>query len=184
MKKTSGIRGGGIGDRGKDKSQIPNKDKSETRIPKSEFSNHHSALRAPHSTTPSNPYPLSSNPFPLSSRLIGLGVDIIEIKRIKELIRRNKNFLSRVFTEAELKYCLGKKNQYQRLAVRFSAKEAVWKAAGLKGMPLRDISIVKAPGGRPGVECGDSRARSMDIQISLSHSDHYAAAVAVAIKRI
>lgn len=121
--------------------------------------------------------------IPACSGVIGLGVDIVEVKRIKELAKRQKSFLSRVFTESELKYCIGKKNQYQRLAVRFAAKEAVWKAAGLKGLSFRNISIVKAPGGRPGVECSDPRAKNMDIRISLSHSDHYASAMAIAFKK-
>ncbi|MFH1618697.1 MAG: holo-ACP synthase [bacterium] len=130
----------------------------------------------------SNLSPLSS---PLSPAFLGIGLDIVEVKRIKKLIRKSRTFLSRVFTEEELRYCLGKKNQYRRLAVRFAAKEAVWKAAGLKGMPLRNISIVKAPGGRPGVmiKAAGRRFSGLAIQISLSHSDDYAAAVAVAIKR-
>ncbi len=114
--------------------------------------------------------------------IIGIGSDIVEIKRIKKLVCRNKYFLSRVFTESELKYCLGKKNQYQRLAVRFAAKEAVWKATGFKGMPLRNISIVKSPGGKPGVRCADPRAGNIHIHISLSHSDDYATAVALAVR--
>ena len=84
------------------------------------------------------------------NKIIGLGVDIVEVKRIKELAKRQKSFLSKVFTESELKYCIGKKNEYQRLAVRFAAKEAVWKAAGLKGLSFRDISIVKTPVGDQG----------------------------------
>ena len=61
----------------------------------------------------------------LSPQLIcGVGIDIVEISRIREKIASNKAFLKRVFTEDELKYSLGKKNQYQRLAARFAAKEA------------------------------------------------------------
>jgi len=116
-------------------------------------------------------------------QLIGIGIDIIEIKRIKRLIRRNKNFLSRIFTEDELSYSIGKKNQYQRLAVRFAAKEAVWKAAGLKGLALKDIAIVKSPGGRPGISCRDPRAAGIVFHLALSHADDYASAAAVAIRQ-
>lgn len=112
----------------------------------------------------------------------GIGIDIEEVHRIKELCGRNKHFLSRVFTDGELRYSLGKKNQYERLAVRFAAKEAVWKAAGIKGLALKDIAIVKAPGGKPGVLCHDPRAKGISFQISLSHSKGYAAAVALAMK--
>jgi len=114
--------------------------------------------------------------------LFGVGIDIEEVRRIRELCGRNKNFLSRVFTEDELQYSLGKKNQYERLAVRFAAKEAVWKAAGLKGLALKDIAIVKAPGGKPGVLCHDPRLKGISFQISLTHSREYAAAVALAMK--
>ena len=81
----------------------------------------------------------------LQQHICGVGIDIVEISRIREKIAGNRAFLKRVFTEEELKYSLGKKNQYQRLAVRFAAKEAVWKAVGLKGLALKDIGIVKAP---------------------------------------
>jgi len=127
-----------------------------------------------------------SQPAPmalLSSQLIcGVGIDIVEISRIKEKIGNNKAFLKRVFTDEELRYSLGKKNQYQRLAVRFAAKEAVWKAVGLKGLALKDIGIVKAPGGQPGIICRDSRAAKLRFQISLTHSNDYAAAIVIAMR--
>lgn len=114
--------------------------------------------------------------------MLGIGMDITEVTRIKSLIKRNKMFLGRVFTDEELKYSLGKKNQYQRLAVRFAAKEAVWKALGMKGLALKDIAIVKSSGGKPGIKCMDPRAAGVSFQISLSHSDDYGAAVAIAFK--
>jgi holo-[acyl-carrier protein] synthase len=116
--------------------------------------------------------------------VVGVGSDIVEIKRIKRFIDRKKDFLSRVFTDEELKYCIGKKNQYERLAVRFAAKEAVWKAVGLKGLALKDIGIVKSSGGKPGIVCKDERAKDFHFHISLSHSEEYASAVAVATKNI
>ena len=64
-------------------------------------------------------------------RIIGTGVDIVEISRIKKAADKWKEkFLGRVFTEAELKYSYGKKFLYQHLAARFAAKEAVLKAFG------------------------------------------------------
>jgi holo-[acyl-carrier protein] synthase len=115
--------------------------------------------------------------------LIGIGIDIIEVERIKKIIRKKGDFLKRVFTDKEIKYCIGKKNKYERLAVRFTAKEAVWKAAGLKGVPLREISIVKAPGGKPGIFCSNPKMKGVSVDISLSHSKHYACAVAIAVKK-
>lgn len=119
----------------------------------------------------------------LPFKFVGIGIDIIEVDRIKKIIEKNTNFLKRMFTDKEIKYCIAKKNKYERFAVRFAAKEAVWKAAGLKGVPLREISIVKAPGGKPGVSCTNSKMNGITVHISLSHSKHYACAVAIAIKK-
>src|SRR5271155_3826525 len=101
----------------------------------------------------------------------GLGLDIVEIGRIEKLARRNARFLSRVFTEQEVRYCRTKKNRWQHFAARFAAKEAVWKALGRDGVALKDISIRRDPDGRPGVLL---RGRSAGhIRLSMSHSDHY-----------
>ncbi len=113
----------------------------------------------------------------------GIGIDIIEVERIKEFINKNENFLQRVFTAAELKYCLGKKNQYERLAVRFAAKEAGWKAARIKGLALKDIKIIKSAGGRPAITCNDKRAEDLHFYVSLSHTARYGCAMVVAVKR-
>lgn len=113
---------------------------------------------------------------------VGIGIDIVEVERIKNIIRKKTDFLKRVFTDKEIKYCIGRKNKYEHLAVRFAAKEAVWKAAGLKGVPLKEISIVKAPGGKPGIFCSNPKMNGISVFISLSHSKHYACAVAMAIK--
>lgn len=113
----------------------------------------------------------------------GIGIDIIEVERIKELINKNENFLSRMFTDEELKYCLGKKNEYERLAVRFAAKEAGWKAARIKGLALKDIKIVKSAGGRPTITCNDKRAENLHFYISLSHTARYGCAMVVAVRK-
>ncbi len=78
-----------------------------------------------------------------------VGVDIIEITRIEGVVKRwGETFLQRVFTPAELKL-------YQNpssLAVRFAAKEAVWKAFSKKKIALKDISVVNTPEGKPEVK--------------------------------
>ena len=112
-----------------------------------------------------------------SNKPVGLGLDIIEIDRIAKLARSNKKFLTRVFSKEEIRYCEGKKKKWQHFAVRFAAKEAVWKAAGLSGLKLRDISIRRGPSGKPGVILSGKAAPH--ISVSLSHSESYAAAVAL-----
>jgi len=71
----------------------------------------------------------------------GLGVDIVEISRVRRLARRAPRFLPRVFTSREIAYCRSKKNPWPHFAVRFAAKEAVWKALGRAGIALKDIEV-------------------------------------------
>ena len=58
------------------------------------------------------------------------GIDIIEVDRIKKAIEdTGENFIQRVYTEQEIKYCESKnKNKYQHYAARFAVKEATFKA--------------------------------------------------------
>src|SRR5580698_2305956 len=65
------------------------------------------------------------------SLIIGLGVDIAEVGRIKSAIERHgETFLRRLYTPAEREYCERFKNKYERYAGRFAAKEAAMKALG------------------------------------------------------
>ena len=109
----------------------------------------------------------------------GLGLDIVEIARVEAVGRRNPAFLRRVFSPEEIRYCSGKKNQWQHFAVRFAAKEAVWKALGEAGVALNDISVRRDSSGRPGVLLRGRPAPH--IRLSLSHSEQFAAAVAMAL---
>lgn len=111
----------------------------------------------------------------------GLGLDIVEISRIRALARRNPRFLARVFSPEEIRYCRGKRLAWQHFAVRFAAKEAVWKALGRAGLALKDIAVSRDADGRPGVLIKGKPARN--VLISLSHSDDYAAAVCTATRR-
>ncbi len=107
----------------------------------------------------------------------GIGLDIVEIDRIRKLAQKTPRFLSRVFTKEEISYCRAKKLPWQHFAVRFAAKEAVWKALGSKGVSLRDISVARGADGKPGVLL-KGRPRP-GILLSLSHGDHHALAVAL-----
>ncbi|MBI4425730.1 MAG: holo-ACP synthase [Elusimicrobia bacterium] len=115
------------------------------------------------------------------ARAPGIGLDIVEIGRIRAVARRSPRFLARVFSPEEIRYCQGKRRAWQHFAVRFAAKEAVWKALGDGRLALRDISVSRDPDGRPGVLLKGKPARG--IQLSLTHSDHYAAAVALRLGR-
>lgn len=63
--------------------------------------------------------------------IIGVGVDVVSISRVKRAIEKGgASFLKRVFTERELEYCFQSGYSYEKLAARFAAKEAVFKAIG------------------------------------------------------
>jgi holo-[acyl-carrier protein] synthase len=114
-----------------------------------------------------------------------IGIDIIEIPRIKAAItRQGEDFLKRVYTESEIKLYRWK---LPSLAARFAAKEAVIKALGktTAGARLKDIEILADDKGKPlvnlyGEAQNQAKALGLDeIAVSLSHSKEYAIAVAI-----
>ncbi len=119
--------------------------------------------------------------------ILGTGIDIIEIGRIKSAIMR-KTFVQRVFTTREQEYCesrgLQKAASY---AARFAGKEAIMKGfgTGLAGGSLQDIEILLNEKGCPYVELsGEFAALGKEmgvtqIHISLTHAREYAAAQAI-----
>ena len=112
------------------------------------------------------------------------GVDIIEIKRIKKIVQTNKRFLEKVYTPTEISYCNSKRNRWQHFAVRFAAKEAVWKALGKKDIWHRDITVKNTTDGKPEVILSKKYKNiEKKISLSLSHTDKYAVAVAVFNKK-
>jgi len=112
--------------------------------------------------------------------MILTGVDIIEVKRIKKIILSNKKFLEKVYTSTEVKYCNSKKNKWQHFAVRFAAKEAVWKAIGKKNIWHRDITVKNTASGKPEILLPKRYKKIQGrISLSLSHTKDYAVAVAV-----
>lgn len=106
-----------------------------------------------------------------------VGVDIVEISRVRDLARRNPRFLKRVFSSAEIAYCKAKKNPWPHFAVRFAAKEAVYKTLGKADIPLTAISVSRDVDGRPTVTISGKPARKL--KLSLSHGRDHAVAFAV-----
>ena len=88
--------------------------------------------------------------------IVGLGVDLIEIERVKQAHERyGQRFIARLFTPAEARYCLKKKDPYPSLAGRFASKEAVIKAFsyGFGGRwKWTQIEVVREPSGKPGLK--------------------------------
>jgi len=124
-------------------------------------------------------------------KIIGTGVDIVETARIAASVARHgERFLQRIFLESELAYCAKMGAPERCHAARFAAKEAVSKAFGTGiGAQLEwlDIEVCRKPSGEPFIVLhgvGAETARSLgirEIRLSLSHSDHYAVASALAL---
>jgi len=124
-------------------------------------------------------------------KILGTGIDIVETARIAESIKRHgEKFLARVFTAGEREYCAAMRKPETFYAARFAAKEAISKAFGTGfGAQLGwlDIDIRRKASGEPFVILsGDGAATAKrlgvtEIRISMSHSDHYAVANALAI---
>ena len=120
---------------------------------------------------------------------ITCGTDIIEIERIKENIENiGQKFLDKIYTKKEIEYCESKKIQkYQHYAVRFAAKEAVFKAVSVQledkySICWKDIEISNDEQGRPKVNIiGMNTEFIQGIDISLSHCKEYAVANVVVI---
>jgi holo-[acyl-carrier protein] synthase len=108
-----------------------------------------------------------------------VGVDIVEINRIAKQIE-NPRFLKRVYTAEEVAYCQARRRAAQHFAVRFAAKEAVWKAVGDRRLLHRDIQVRNRSDGKPEVVFpARFRKWARHVSISLSHGRDYAVAMAI-----
>lgn len=112
--------------------------------------------------------------------IINIGTDIEEVKRFENL---DKRALDRLFTPTEIAYCESKKNKAQHFAVRYSAKEAVFKALPFDEIAFKNIEITNAENGAPQVKVNDARAKDLIFKISLSHTDNLAQATVLIYKK-
>ncbi len=109
--------------------------------------------------------------------ILGVGVDIIEVERIKSLcLKYSDRFLNRIYTEKELIYCMNKANRYECLSGRFAAKEAVIKATGGRIKVYKEIEILNSVNGPRVNIVGDDTYK---IHISISHIKELAISLAV-----
>lgn len=126
--------------------------------------------------------------------ILGHGIDIVETRRIRELIERHgAHFLDRVFTRAEQEYASrNPKRYYEHLAGRFAAKEAVLKVIGTGwrgGIAWTDIEVIRDPSGQPRIQLTGECARvaeSIGIcrwHISISHIETHATASAIGLAK-
>jgi holo-[acyl-carrier protein] synthase len=123
--------------------------------------------------------------------IVGLGIDVIEIHRIEETVRRyGEKFLSRIFTKNERELCLSRKDAASCLAARFAAKEALYKALAAFHnddflLPFHDVEISKDDSGKPFFVFHDKALQTIktikieNIHLSITHSRIFAAAIVI-----
>jgi holo-[acyl-carrier protein] synthase len=112
--------------------------------------------------------------------IIGMGIDVAEVSRIREVIEsQTERFLRRVYTPDEVAYCEQFKNKFERYAGRFAAKEAAMKALGTgwsRGVRWVDVEIVRQRGGRPTISLKGEAKNIADrlgvknIAVSITHT--------------
>ncbi|MBM3671654.1 MAG: holo-[acyl-carrier-protein] synthase [Actinobacteria bacterium] len=131
-------------------------------------------------------------PYRWCVHIVGLGTDLVEVARFRlAMERRGERLNERLFSDEERAYAAKQKDPAKSLAARFGAKEAVMKAmgVGLWKFKLRDVEVAKAKSGAPSVKL-HGRAAEMAAergivawQLSLTHTETTALAVAIAIGR-
>jgi len=118
--------------------------------------------------------------------ILGTGVDIAEVPRIRESIERfGERFLRRIYTQGEIQYCESRARRFESYAARFAAKEAGMKALGTgwnHGVRWRDIEVVRPRGQRPTIQFHGQAAAiaeklgARNIALSLTHTSEEALA--------
>jgi len=97
--------------------------------------------------------------------IIGLGSDLIDIRRIEKSIDRfGMRFISRIYTDVEQRKSDGRRARAASYAKRFAAKEACCKALGTgisRGVYWRDMGVVNLPGGKPTMELTNGAAKRL-----------------------
>jgi holo-[acyl-carrier protein] synthase len=121
--------------------------------------------------------------------ILGTGIDIIEVTRIEASHQKfGERFLQRILRPDEIAYCLSHKRPAPFLAARFAAKEAISKAFGTgigRQLGWQNMEVGRKASGEPFVILHEGGQRLLAerggrlVHLSLSHTEHYAAAVAI-----
>ena len=126
-----------------------------------------------------------------SGEVLGIGVDLVDVERMRTVIDRTPGIVGRVFTDDEVAWATAGASSAERFAARFAAKEAVLKSfgAGLGAAPLTDIEVVRGASGAPRIVLHGQASVLADslgigeLKVSLSHTATSAVAMVVAVAR-
>jgi holo-[acyl-carrier protein] synthase len=120
--------------------------------------------------------------------VIGIGIDIVEVRRIRQALQGGDEMANRVFTKKELEYCRARKNQFQHFAGRFAAKEAALKALGTgwqEGIRWKDVEVVPDERGKPLISFRRRAKEFLDssgatqAHVTITHAKEYAVAAVI-----
>lgn len=120
--------------------------------------------------------------------IVGIGIDAVDIARMRDTITRTPSFRTRCFTDDEQAYCEKATDPSERYAARFAAKEAVMKAMGLGlgAFGFYDVAVARADDGVPSLVITGDAARLASERgitrwhLSLTHTELIAAAYVIA----
>jgi len=120
--------------------------------------------------------------------VIGIGIDAVEVERLRGALARRPRLAERLFTERERSDVAGRGDPVPGLAARLAAKEAAWKAlgVGLGATGLHDVEVVRLPSGAPELHVSRAARRIADERgvsgwhVSLTHTRTLGEAVVVA----
>ncbi len=119
--------------------------------------------------------------------IIGMGTDIVEVKRIEKLCRRyGEKFLTKILSEEEIAH-MPEGNPYGYAAGRFAVKESLVKACGGRDFSFSDIAVLNDREGKPYFADNEKaaalfgvNAERCSLHVSISHEKKYACAVVIA----
>ena len=121
-------------------------------------------------------------------RIVGIGVDVVEVDRIRKLLASRPGFRDRVFTSGEIVDCQNEADPTPCYAARWAAREAATKALG--GVPRRnwhDIAVRRGKDGEPHLALSGTAQRRAEqvgvnqVLVSISHERSVAAAFCIAV---
>lgn len=120
-------------------------------------------------------------------RILGLGVDLADVERVRGVLGKYPRFAERCFTEHEREYAFRFARPERRLAARFAGKEAVMKSMGTGWRRIRWQDIEITGGGKPTVRMTGNAARRAqmlgitEVLVTITHTDTSALVMAVAV---
>jgi holo-[acyl-carrier protein] synthase len=119
----------------------------------------------------------------------GIGIDLVDVERMRTILGRRESFVRRVFTPDEIAYCDRQASPAESYAARWAAREACRKAlGGIRHMRWHDVHVSRASTGAPSLVLeGTSRARAemlgvTEVLLALTHERRMAAAVCIAMR--